>query len=49
MENSKNTSLIRNFEDWEQMGNKSSSHLKTMKNELNMKEYLFSIIYFKFI
>ena len=43
MKNPKNTSLVWNFEDWEQMGKKSNSHLKTMKNELNMKEYLVNL------
>ena len=43
MKNSKDISLVWNFEDWEQMENKSKSHLKKMENELKMKEHLVNL------
>ena len=43
MKNSKNISLVWDFEDWEKMEKKSKSHLKKIENELKMKEYLVNL------
>ena len=46
MKNLENLFLVWNFEDWEILEKKSSSHLKTIKNEIKIKEYLVKLARF---